>query len=144
MKRTIQPKSDSVLEWEARHRYCFLCGGRCMDAKRPTQGGAGLVTHHIQRRGTSFRPHRDNPENRVRLCWLNCHEIVEQWPAARQLALKWQHDRCGHDSLASFVTAWLLVYDPALVAPDRVTPEEVERFIPVPDPKTAHLPPLPR
>ncbi len=149
MNRSIHPRSDSVLAWENTHRYCFLCGGRCMYPSKPTQGNAGLVTHHIQRRGTSFRPYRDIAENLMRLCWLRCHEIVERWPAARQLALKWQHDRCGHDSLAAFLLAWLPVGDEGtrdgvLAAPERVTVAEIEAFLPVPDPRTAHLPPLPQ
>ena len=93
MKRTYHPKPDSVIEWESRHVCCFLCGA---DAKH-SRGGAGLATHHIQRRSTSFRPYRDNPENLMRLCWLECHDEVEHWPAARQLALKWQQDKCGYD-----------------------------------------------
>src|SRR5437762_13549554 len=103
MKRILRPKPASVLEWESRHRYCFLC---LTDARKSQRGG-GLVTHHINRRGTSYRPFRDNPDNLMRLCWLKCHAEVEGWPAAPQLALKWVHDKAGHKHLRDVIAAWL-------------------------------------
>lgn len=117
-------------------RVCFLCCGK--------GDWRGLQVHHIERKGQVHNEREDWPENLFLAC-APCHEgRLATMRHSAQLALKWVHDRCGHADLRSFVTAWLRVYDPELKAPNRVTPEEVEAFLPIIDPRTAHLPPLPR
>ena len=126
----MKQKSDSVIQWETHHRFCFLCGA---DAKK-SKHGAGLVTHHIQRRGTCYQPFRDKWENLVRLCWIICHQEAEAWPHAKQLALKWLKDdmiREEHSgSLQSFIDEWLKCRDGGLVkAPHRVTVAEITQCL---------------
>lgn len=137
MKRTYS-RNRKIGAWrQGVPGICFVCCGK--------GDWRGLQVHHIQRKsGGMPKARRDRPEN-LFLCCAPCHEgPLATMPHAQQLALKWVHDKCNHPHLPSFVLAWLLIYDPGLVAPERVTPAEVEAFLPILDPRRAHLPPLPR
>ena len=128
MKRRHYEKSAEQLAWEQGQTRCFYCGGTGRWDNETKSNFGGLTTHHIQRRSSAAKARRDFPENLIRVCWSPCHEIVEHWPHARQLALKWEHDCCGHPTLKPFLDTWLTVrIGPH--APDRVIVAEVEHFL---------------
>lgn len=136
MKRRHYEKSTEQAAWEADKKACFYCGGKGLYDNEHKNNFGGLTTHHCQRRSGCFKPHQDWPENLIRVCWAPCHDIVEGWEHSRQLALKWQRDRCGHESLAAFLERWLKVRDGDTIrAPQRVTAEEVEQFLPAKESK---------
>ena len=99
-------------EWSALFRQCMWCGGG--------GGFLPLETHEIQRK-SGCQNRWASRTNYLRLCSV-CHAgPFATMPHAKQLKLKQEVD-FEHYNLRE----WLMIYDPELRAPERVTQEEVD------------------
>lgn len=109
------PEDITLSEWASLHNWCFLCGSTTK----------GLQVHHIERRPHCCRAHRDWTENLFKACY-ECHAgPLATMRHKQQLAYKWLNDPSGWESIDDFVRAWLRVRDPQVVAPRRVTADEI-------------------
>lgn len=113
--------------WRSCFSRCFLCG------RVPPWPGAQL--HHISRRNV-HKPHLNWPENLTIVCGnvrpgakKTCHDELDGYPEAQQLAVKWGVDCCGWATLPEFVGRYLRIADPELRAPQRIVVSEVEGFL---------------
>lgn len=92
---------------------CMLCGGDYL-----------LAVHEIERR--SAAPKRWAHPCNYLLLDQNCHDKMGNtyWPQARQLALKLLTNPTAFD-----LDTWLRLKDPELLAPNRVTLQDVMKFL---------------
>ena len=102
--------------WQTQQpQHCMFCG---KSPKWPP-----LAVHEIERR--SHAPKRwANRCNYLLLC-QECHSgPFATMPHAKQLAVKWIADRMNYD-----LEGWIRLRDPHLLAPKRVTQQEVDSSI---------------
>lgn len=111
----MKPSKDRE-QWRLEQwQVCMYCGGN--------HSFLPLQVHEIERR--SHAPTRwDNRCNYVLLC-SDCHSgPFATMPHAEQLAVKMIADPASYD-----LDAWLRLRDPQLRAPNRVTQNEVDKFV---------------
>ena len=112
----------SIGDWSECFYRCFICGKR--EPPNPSDFSR-LQVQHIERRAHADKSRRNRIVNLAKAC-MSCHAgPLATMAHARQLAFKWRSDIAGYGSLAEFVRDFLMIKDPALRAPNRVTVEEV-------------------
>lgn len=111
METTIKPNEWKDSLWL---QVCWICG-----FNPAFMFGRHLEVHHIDRRSHATT-RANHPCNYFLTCNVDHVGKLATMPHAKQLAYKYLHDEGDFD-----LDAWLLLRDPDLRAPGRVTMQEV-------------------